>query len=309
LLMYGIPAFKLSKSMLYRRIDQLKAEGVVFRCNAWIGKDVPTSALEEFDAILLTTGSTKPRLLDIPGADLEGIYPAVQFLTQQTKRLLNKEVAEVEISAKDKNVVVIGGGDTGSDCVGTSIRQGARAVHSFEILPRPPLERDETMPWPQWPFILRTSSSHEEGGVREWSVLTKEFVGENGQVKQLRCVRVEWISDPATGRRKMQEIPGSDFALDADLVLLALGFVHLDQDTVVKDLELELDDRGNVKTGLNYETNRENVFAAGDARRGQSLVVWAIREGREAARCIDIALMGHSDLPSLNSYGYDALAR
>jgi len=307
LLTYGIPAFKLTKAIVRRRLDQLMAEGVRFRCGSWIGKEVPSRVLDEFDVVLLTMGSTKPRMLDIPGGDLEGIHPAMQFLTQQTKRLFGKEIAGPEILAKDKNVIVIGGGDTGSDCVGTSIRQGAKEVHSLEILPRPPLERDETMPWPLWPFILRTSSSHEEGGVRDWSVVTKEFIGENGRVKQLRCVRVEWVSESATGRRKMQEISGSDFILDADLVLLALGFVHPEQDTVVRDLGLELDERGNIKTGPNYETSRNKVFAAGDARRGQSLVVWAIREGREAARCIDIALMGHSHLPSLSSYGYDML--
>jgi glutamate synthase (NADPH/NADH) small chain len=314
--MYGIPAFKLTKAMVRRRLDQLRAEGVMFRCGSWIGKDIESRVLDEFDVVLLTMGSTKPRMLDIPGGNLEGIYPAMQFLTQQTKRLLGKEIAGPEILAKDKSVIVIGGGDTGSDCVGTSIRQGAKEVHSLEILPRPPLERDETMPWPLWPFILRTSSSHEEGGVRDWSVLTKEFTGGSGRVKQLRCVRVEWVSESAqfvkpgqtvTGRRKMQEIPGSDFILDADLVLLALGFVHPEQDTVVSDLGLELDERGNIRTAPNYETSRNKVFAAGDAHRGQSLVVWAIREGREAARCIDIALMGHSHLPSLSSYGYDAL--
>jgi glutamate synthase (NADPH/NADH) small chain len=308
LLTYGIPAFKLSKAIVRRRIDQLKAEGVVFKCNAWIGKDVPTSELDAFDAILITTGSTKPRLLDIPGADAKGIYPAVTFLTQQTKRVMGKAIEGEEILATGKNVVVIGGGDTGSDCIGTSLRQGAKLVHSLEIMPKPPLERDETMPWPLWPMILRTSSSHEEGGEREWSVLTKSFDVENAQIKKLNCVRVEWSIDAATGRRKMQEIPGSEFSLEADLVLLALGFLHPEQDTVVKDLGLELDERGNIKADSNFQTSNKKVFAAGDARKGQSLVVWAIREGREAARCVDIALMGSSDLPSYCSYGYDAVA-
>jgi glutamate synthase (NADPH/NADH) small chain len=308
LLMYGIPSFKLTKEQVRRRIDQMKAEGVTFRCNTWIGKDVPTSILKAFDAILIGTGSTKARTLDIPGSDLDGIHLAMDFLPQQTRRLLNKEVIGREITAKDKSVVVIGGGDTGSDCVGTSIRQGAKRVVSLEILPRPPLERDEMNPWPRWPFVLRTSSSHEEGGVREWRVLTREFLGDNGEVRQLRCVRVEWLAD-ASGRPKMQEIPGSEFTLDADLVLLALGFLCPEQDTVVKDLGLELDARGNIDTGPNYETSRKSVFAAGDARRGQSLVVWAIREGREAARGIDVALMGHSHLPSAGCYGYDGLGR
>jgi len=308
LLMYGIPSFKLTKEAVQRRLQQMRDEGVEFRCNAWIGKDTPTSALDEFDMILLTVGSTKARLLDIPGADLEGIYPAVRFLTQQTKRVLGKDIADIEIVAKDKSVVVIGGGDTGSDCVGTSLRQGAKRVHSLEILPKPPLERADSTPWPMWPYMLRTSSSHEEGGTREWSVVTKKFTGENGQVKGLHCARVEWVNDEH-GRPKMQEISGSEFALEADLVLLALGFLHPEQDSVVRDLGLELDDRGNIKAGEDYRTSRNNVFAAGDARRGQSLVVWAIREGREAARSIDLALMGHTDLPSINKYGYDGLGK
>ncbi len=306
LLMYGIPAFKLTKAMVRRRVDQLKGEGVEFRCNAWVGKNVPTKDLKEFDVVLLTTGSTKPRLLDIPGADLDGIHLAVPFLAQQTKRVLGKEITEPEVTATGKSVVVIGGGDTGSDCVGTSLRQGAKQVNSLEIMPRPPLQRDETMPWPMWPLILRSSSSHEEGGTRDWSVLTKKFEGEGGKVKKLHCVRVEWTKD-ASGRRKMQEIAGSEFTLDADLVLLALGFVHPEQDTAVKDLGLELDERGNVKTGKDFQTSNAKVYAAGDAHRGQSLVVWAIREGREAARSIDMALMGKTDLPGAETYGYDGL--
>jgi len=307
LLMYGIPSFKLTKAMVRRRVDQLKGEGIEFRCNAWVGKNIPTKELDEFDVVLLTTGSTKPRLLDIPGADLDGIHLAVPFLAQQTKRLLGKEINEPELTAKGKSVVVIGGGDTGSDCVGTSLRQGATQVHSLEIMPRPPLQRDETMPWPLWPLILRTSSSHEEGGTREWSILTKKFEGENGKVKKLHCVRVEWVTD-ASGRRKMQEVAGTDFTLDCDLVLLALGFVHPEQDTAVNDLGLELDQRGNVKTDKNFQTSKPNVYAAGDAHRGQSLVVWAIREGREAARAIDLALMGKTDLPGGDTYGYDGLS-
>jgi hypothetical protein len=227
---------------------------------------------------------------------------------EEGQTLLGWEVAGPEIIAKNKSVIVIGGGDTGSDCVGAGIRQGAKQVVSLEILPRPPFERDETTPWSLWPYILRTSSSHEEGGIREWSVLTKKFTGENGHVKELHCVRVQWIKDES-GRTKMQEIPGTEFTLDADLVLLALGFLHPEHDSVLKDLGLELDPRGNIKTGPDYQSSRKNVFAAGDARRGQSLVVWAIREGREAARCIDLALMGRSNLPSISSYGYDSLGR
>ena len=308
LLMYGIPGFKLSKALVGRRLDQLTAEGVEFRCNAWIGRDVPTRILDEFDAVLLTTGSTKARYLDIPGADLDGIHLAMDFLTQQTRRLLGKEIEGPELSAAGKNVIVIGGGDTGSDCVGTSHRQGAKMVHSLEIMPRPPLDRADSTPWPMWPYSLRTSSSHEEGGDREWSVLTKGFEGEDGLVKRLRCVHVEWIPSES-GRPKMQEIPESELVLEADLVLLAMGFVHPEQDTVVADLKLELDARGNIQAGADYQTSKPGVFAAGDARRGQSLVVWAIHEGREAARCIDLALAGHTDLPGKQSYGYDGLGK
>ena len=308
LLLYGIPGFKLTKTMVRRRIDQIEAEGVEFRCGAWVGRDLPASVLDDFDAVCLALGSTKARTLDIPGADLEGIHLAMPFLTQQTRRLLGKAITEPEITAEGKRVIVIGGGDTGSDCIGTSHRQGATSVVSLEIMPRPPLERAESTPWPMWPYMLRTSSSHEEGGERDWSVLTKGFVGENGHVKQLRAVRVEWVKDDS-GRHKMQEIPGSEFALDCDLVLLALGFLYPEQDTLVKDLGLELDARGNVKAGSDYQTSRDGVFAAGDAHRGQSLVVWAIHEGREAARCIDLALMGRTDLPGKTSYGYDGLGQ
>ncbi|NIA12692.1 MAG: glutamate synthase small subunit [Nitrospiraceae bacterium] len=308
LLMYGIPGFKLTKALVHRRIDQLAAEGVEFRRNTWIGRDVPTSDLDDLDAILLTTGSTKARHLDIPGADLDGIHLAMDFLPQQTRRLLGKEIDGPELTAAGKNVVVIGGGDTGSDCVGTSHRQGAKAVHSLEIMPRPPLDRADSTPWPMWPYKLRTSSSYEEGGEREWSVVTKNFEGENGHVKRLRCVRVEWIPTDS-GRPQMQEIAGSEFVLEADLVLLALGFLHPEQDTVVADLGLELDARGNIQAGEDYQTSKPGVFAAGDARRGQSLVVWAIHEGREAARCIDLVLTGHTDLPGKRSYGYDGLGK
>ena len=306
LLTYGIPNFKLGKALVRRRIEQLTAEGVRFRCNAFVGKDVPTSTLDEFDAVLLATGSTKARKLDIPGSDLDGIHLAMDFLPQQTRRMLGKEDTAPEITAARKNVVVIGGGDTGSDCIATSIRQGARQVHSLEILSKPPLERDETMLWPLWPLILRTSSSHEEGGQREWSVLTKEFLGEGGKVKGLRGVCVEWTQDES-GRAAMSEIPDSEFTLECELVLLALGFLHPEHDSVIRDLGLELDKRGNITTGPSFRTSRQGVFAAGDARRGQSLVVWAIHEGREAARCIDLVLERASDLPSINSYGYDGL--
>lgn len=308
LLMYGIPSFKLDKRVLRRRLHQIRTEGVQFRCGAWVGKDTPASELDAYDAVLLTTGSTKSRMLDIPGADLDGIHLAMHYLPQQTRRLLNKDITGSEINAKGKSVVVIGGGDTGSDCVGTAIRQGAKQVVSLEIMPRPPLERDTTTPWPMWPYMLRTSSSHEEGGTREWSVLTKAFTGGAGKVARLHCVRVEWKKDES-GRMKMAEIPDSDFDIECELCLLALGFLHTEHDTVVQALGLETDARGNIKTDAQYRTGNARVFAAGDAHRGQSLVVWAIREGREAARCVDLALMGFSNLPSVASYGYDALAR
>jgi len=306
LLMYGIPAFKLTKEAVYRRIDQMTQEGVEFRCSAWVGKNVAVSELDQYDAVLLTLGSTEARSLNISGADLDGIHYAVPFLRQQTRRLLGKPVDEPEILATGKNVVVIGGGDTGSDCVGTSIRQGAKKVYSLEIMPRPPVERDPSTPWPMWPLMLRTSSSHEEGGERQWCVLTKSFEGRDGCVVGINAVRVEWGKDES-GRRAMREVEGSEFRIECDLVLLALGFLHPEHDTLVGDLGLELDKRGNIAAGERFEASRPGFYAAGDARRGQSLVVWAIREGREAARAIDRDLTGRSDLPGIDSYGYDAL--
>ncbi len=305
LLTYGIPDFKLSKQVVRRRVDQLKAEGVEFQCNAWLGKNRSASELDAYDAVLLTIGSTKARKLDVPGSELNGVEFAVDFLTQQNRRNAGKPVEGEEILATGKNVVVLGGGDTGSDCVGTSLRQGALQVHSLELLPKPPLERDNSMLWPMWPMILRTSTSHEEGGQRSWSVLTKEFVDDGkGNVKQLRMVRLEWSEPDASGRRNFSEMPDSDIVLDCDLVLLALGFLHPEHDTVVSALGLELDARGNIKADPSFRTSREKYYAAGDARRGQSLVVWAIHEGREAARCIDQALMGQSALPSAYGHGY-----
>ncbi|MBN2309184.1 MAG: glutamate synthase subunit beta [Candidatus Hydrogenedentes bacterium] len=311
LLLYGIPDFKLSKALVRRRVRQLTEEGVQFRCNAWVGKDIdPNGLVEENDAVLLTVGSTQPRDLPIPGRELGGIHFAMDFLRQQNRRVSGKPVSEPEISAKDKNVVVLGGGDTGSDCHGTSIRQGARHVWSLELLPEPPKDANPVTPWPMWPVILRTSSSHQEGGERRWSVLTKRFSGEDGRVTALHGVEINWSEPDADGRRSFEEVPGSEFEIPCDLVLLALGFVH-PEDDLPQQLGLERDGRGNIQAGYEgerpYHTSRDKVFAAGDARRGQSLVVWAIHEGREAARAIDLALMGRSDLPSASSYGYDAL--
>ena len=311
LLQYGIPDFKMGKELVARRIEQMKQEGVEFRCRTWVGHDVDANELvDEFDAVLLTVGSTQPRDLDIPGRDLDGIHFAMEFLTQQNRRVAGKSINTAEITAKDKHVVVLGGGDTGSDCHGTSVRQGAKNVLSVELLPKPPAGYNPSTPWPMWPLILRTSSSHQEGGERDWSILTKEFVGENSKVKAIKAVRLEWSEPDADGRRKFEEVPGSEFELPADLVLLALGFIH-PEDDLPEQLSLDRDPRGNVKADYDgpnmYKTSRDKVFAAGDARRGQSLVVWAIHEGREAARAVDLYLMGESDLPSAMSYGYDSV--
>ena len=312
LLMRGIPDFKLGKERVRRRLRQLEAEGVVFQCNVHVGSDVSAEELTtRFDAVLLTIGSTTPRDLPLPGRDLDGIHFAMDFLTQQNLRSAGKAVVGDEISAQGKRVVVLGGGDTGSDCLGTSLRQGAAAVHCLELLPKPPEGHNEKTPWPEWPIILRTSTSHEEGGVRDWSVLTKEFLGENGVVKGLRAVRLEWQEDAKTGKFTRAEIPDSSFVLECELVLLALGFVHPEH-AIVEQLGLDLDARGNIAADYEgperYQTSRDKVFAAGDARRGQSLVVWAIHEGREAARAIDLKLMGSSDLPSDSAHGYESEA-
>ena len=308
LLVYGIPDFKMEKELVRRRVHQMEEEGVTFQCSTAVGDDIPAADLvAEYDAVLLTIGSTQPRDLDLPGRELDGIHFAMDFLTQQNRRVAGKEVPGKQITAKDKRVVVLGGGDTGSDCLGTCLRQGAKHVWSFELLPKPPEEKNEATPWPLWPLILRTSTSHEEGGERDWSVLTKKFTGENGRVTKLHAVRLDWSATEPSGRPRMNEIPGSEFEVECDLVLLALGFVHPEH-IIAEELGIELDGRGNMKAEYGaYKTSHEKVFAAGDARRGQSLVVWAIHEGREAARAMDIALMGHSDLPSANSHGYDAL--
>lgn len=309
LLLYGIPDFKLDKESVRRRVGQMEAEGVLFECNSWVGRDLPAQGLvDEFDAVLLTIGSTKGRKLGVPGEDLDGVHMAMEFLAQQNRRVSGKEAWGNDIVATGKNVVVLGGGDTGSDCLGTSIRQGAKRVWNFELLPKPPGGRNSLTPWPEWPLILRTSSSHREGGERDWSVLTKSFSGENGKVSKLHAVRLEWTSPDEGGRPEMREVRGSEFEIDCDLVLLALGFLHPEGEISV-ELGLELDGRGNIlaEYGL-YRTSHEKVFAAGDARRGQSLVVWAIHEGREAARCIDVFLVGRSDLAGRDTYGYEIVS-
>lgn len=299
LLRYGIPDFKMEKSHIDRRIAQMQAEGVVFRPNNHVGVDFPARQLiDEFDAVVLTGGAEYPRNLDVPGRNLDGVHFAMDYLPQQNKRVAGSEVPEeTSLTAKGKRVIVIGGGDTGSDCIGTSIRQGAMSVTQLEILPRPPEKEDKALTWPNWPNKLRTSSSQEEGCIRDWSVTTKVIHGEHGKVTHITCTRVEWTGQ--NGRWQMSEIPGSEFVLKADLVLLAMGFLHPVHEGMLKELGIALDPRGNVLADTrNYKTNLEKVFTAGDMRRGQSLVVWAIREGRQAARAVDEFLMGTSELPT-----------
>jgi len=295
LLRYGIPDFKLEKWVIDRRLDVMKAEGIEFKTNAEVGVDLSVDQLEEeYDAILVCTGSTVPRDLPIPGRDLEGVYFAMDFLTEQNKNVHSHTPDNVTITAKNKNVIVIGGGDTGSDCIGTSHRQGAKSVLQIELLDKPLDHRTEKDPWPNWPMVLRTSSSHEEGGDRKWSVLTKEFLGEKGQVKSLNLVDIEWYDED--GRNKFKEIPGTERTVSCDLALLAIGFVTPENDLLNK-FGVETTEKGLVKT-KKYKTNKHHIFSAGDARRGQSLVVWAQSEGREAAVSVDKYLMGETSLPS-----------
>lgn len=298
LLMYGIPDFKLEKWQIDRRLEQMKAEGVEIVTSCRVGQDIHADELRaKFDAIALTIGATKPRDLPIPGRELKGIHFAMDFLPQQNKRNQGEIIPEdVAITATGKRVVILGGGDTGSDCLGTSNRQGAVSVHQFELLPMPPATRTPDMPWPDWPMILRTSTSHEEGVIRDWSINTKRFGGENGQVRKLQGIKLNWKRG-TDGGMIMEEIPGSEFELECELVLLALGFLGPEPDSIVKELGLKLDARSNIACE-NYQSSVPGVFAAGDARRGQSLVVWAIWEGRECARAVDAYLMGETFLPA-----------
>jgi len=298
LMRYGIPDFKMEKHIIDRRIAQMQAEGVVFRPNSHIGQSISVRAMvDDYDAVVLAGGSEKPRDLPVPGRELNGVHFAMEFLPQQNRRVAGDTIPEeADICAADKHVIVIGGGDTGSDCIGTSIRGGAASVTQLEILPKPPQKENKSLTWPEWPNKLRTSSSQEEGCQRDWSVATKSFGGEDGRVTQIHCARVEWRQE--SGRWVMNEIPGTEFTLKADLVLLAMGFVHPLHEGMLKELGVEVDERGNVKANtLDYRSSLEKVFAAGDMRRGQSLVVWAIREGRQAARAVDEYLMGCSELP------------
>ncbi len=299
LLRYGIPDFKLEKSHIERRIGQMVAEGVEFRLNQHVGMNIPARMLlDDYDAVVLTGGSEHPRDLQVPGRELKGVHFAMEFLPQQNRRIAGSHIPEqAAITATGKHVVVIGGGDTGSDCVGTSIRQGALSVTQIELLPRPPDGVDRLATWPDWPAKLRTSTSQQEGATRDWGVGTKEFTGYNGRVSTLRAIRLDWRKD-GRGAPTMHEVPGSEFELQAELVLLALGYLHPVHDGMLKDLGLRLDGRGNVAADdTSYRASAAKVFAAGDMRRGQSLVVWAIREGRQAARAVDEFLMGSSDLP------------
>lgn len=305
LLRYGIPDFKLDKATIDRRIAVMEAEGVIFKTGVNIGKDIGANdLLNDFDAVVLTIGSTVPRDLKIPGRELKGIYPAMEFLSQQNKRVAGidrtydhrgAKYANGELHAGGKNVFVIGGGDTGSDCVGTSNRHGAKSVNQIELLPMPPKDRDASTPWPNWPMMLRTSTSHEEGCERSWSINTKAFIGdEEGNLKALQIVKLDWQTDPETGRMQMKEVAGSEEEIACELALLAAGFLHPQAEGIVADLDLELDERGNIRTNQYQSVSNRKVFAAGDCRRGQSLVVWAISEGREAARATDQYLMGES---------------
>jgi len=298
LLRYGIPDFKLEKTVIDRRIAQMRAEGVEFHPNCHIGVNVPVEKLMQgYDALVLAIGAEAPRDLPVPGRELGGIHYAMEFLTQQNRRVAGEKVAdETGIFATGRDVLVIGGGDTGSDCIGTSNRHKARSVAQLEILPLPPQHEEKLVTWPDWPLKFRTSSSHEEGCHRDFAVATKTFTGSEGRVTGLDTARVEWVSEG--GRMTMREVPGSQFHIKADLVLLAMGFVHPVHAGAVKRIGVELDPRGNVKaTDRDYATSVPKVFVAGDARRGQSLVVWAIREGRQCARAVDEFLMGSSDLP------------
>ena len=299
LLRYGIPDFKMEKDLIDRRMAQMEAEGVVFRAGVDVGVDVTADELRSsFDAVVLAAGATQPRDLPVPGRELRGIHFAMEFLPQQNKVVAGDSVPG-QIMATGKHVVILGGGDTGSDCLGTSNRHGAASVHQFELLPQPPAARNEDVaPWPYWPMILRTSSSHEEGVVRDFSINTKKFSGDaDGNVRKLHGVRLEWVKSENGGPPKMVEIPGSEFEMDADLVLLALGFLGPEK-PLLAQFGCELDARGNVVADAEYASSVPGVFACGDARRGQSLVVWAIWEGREAARGVDKYLMGETALPA-----------
>ena len=300
LLRYGIPDFKMEKHHIDKRMEQMRAEGVTFKPDTHVGVNLPAKKLvDDFDAVVLTGGSEKPRDLPVPGRELSGIHYAMDFLPLQNKKVAGDKVPG-QILATGKHVVVIGGGDTGSDCIGTSIRQGAKSVMNFELMPQPPEQEDKPLTWPYWPLKLRTSSSHEEGAKRDFAVATKSFNGKDGKVESLTACHVEWVKD-AKGGMAMKEVPGTEFTIPADLVLLAMGYLHPVHEGMLAELSVAKDGRGNVKATTEgagcYATSVPKVFAAGDMRRGQSLVVWAIREGRQCARAVDEFLTGSSELP------------
>jgi len=312
LLRYGIPDFKLEKWVIDRRLKIMEEEGITFRTNANVGVDIDATELrQQYDAVVLTGGSTKPRDLPVPGRDLKGVQFAMDFLSQNNKRVAGDSVdTKIDeyrnqtarpfpgvLNAKGKHVIVIGGGDTGSDCIGTSNRHGAKSVTNFELFPKPLPDRPEGQPWPFWPMRLRTSTSHDEGCQRRWAIMTKEFKGKDGKLTHLVTVDLQFTPNPNGGPPRMTEVAGSEKEWRADLVTLALGFVGPEPEGMISQLGVELDNRGNVKTN-NHQTTVDNVFAAGDMRRGQSLVVWAISEGRECAHYVDTYLMGSSELPS-----------
>jgi glutamate synthase (NADPH/NADH) small chain len=299
LMRYGIPDFKMEKNLIDRRMAQMRAEGVEFRPNSHIGVSIPIEEIQEkFDAVVLTGGAEHPRDMPVPGRELDGVHFAMEFLAQQNRRLNDEPIGNrPEILATGKHVIVIGGGDTGSDCVGTSNRQGAASVTQLEIMPKPPEHEDKALTWPDWPLKLRTSSSHDEGCERDWAVLTKRIREKDGKIDALELVRVTWQADE-NGAMNMVEVPDSAYELKADLVLLAMGFVHPVKTGMLADMGVELDGRGNVSADtVDYATSIPGVWSAGDMRRGQSLVVWAIREGRQCARSVDQSLMGSTVLP------------
>jgi glutamate synthase (NADPH/NADH) small chain len=307
LLALGIPDFKLEKSVVERRVGQLAAEGVEFRTGTNVGEDYPVEKLRsDFDAVCLAVGSTVPRDLEAEGRGLNGVHFAMDYLAQQNRRGRGQEFPTSQtLSAEGKRVLILGGGDTGADCLGTAHRQGAIEVLQFEIMPRPPSERIATNPWPQWPAVYRSSSAHEEGGSRDYNITTVRLAGENGSVKALHCARVEWMPDQRGGM-KMETVPGSEFTVEADLVLLAMGFLHPQHNGLLDSLGVAYDGRGNVKTDAMMMSSVRGVFACGDAQRGQSLVVHAIASGRTCARGIDLWLMGKSDLPTVRGYARPA---
>ncbi|MEO7531943.1 MAG: glutamate synthase subunit beta [Sediminibacterium sp.] len=301
LLRYGIPDFKLEKWVVERRINLMEEEGIVFKCNANVGVNTSINdLLRESQVVVLAGGSTIPRNLDIPGNELKGVHFAIDFLKQQNKRVSEKQIEGEDIFATAKNVVVIGGGDTGSDCVGTSNRHGAISVTQFELMPKPPEARTSIMPWPTYPMTLKTTSSHEEGAHRHWAISTKAFIGDaDGNLKALKVVDLSWNTPERGGPAKFEEVSGSEREIPCELALLAMGFVHPQHEGLLKQLDIDLDEKGNVKaTEQSYQTNIPKIFTAGDMRRGQSLVVWAISEGRECARKVDEYLMGNSVLES-----------